>query len=240
MLNKVQPLLFSLSLALLTATPANAINIVTYNLTGATGDQATQAPSTTAINITGLNITRGAGLVVSPAGSSFSSSGFENTSSGATTNEFVQLGFTVASGFTVSLNNLKVGTRSSGTGPGTIRLFFSGDGFLTSSAVGPAISQPNSVGISSTIDLSTLTGLTNTVTFRFYEEGNTSANGSATAVGGTFRLSNFDPNGIVFDGTVTATATPVPFGFSPEFGLVAIGAWASRKWIVKKAKEFKK
>jgi hypothetical protein len=150
----------------------------------------------------------------------------------------VQLGFTVASGFTVSLNNLKVGTRSSLNGPGMIRLFFSGDGFVTSSAVGPAISQPTTATVLSTIDLSTLTGLTNTVTFRFYEENNTAVNGSATAGGGTFRLRNFDPNGIVFDGT--ATATPVPFGFSPEFGLVAIGAWASRKWIVKKAKEFKK
>ena len=239
MQNKIQSLLFSLPLALFTATPASAINIVTYNLLGATGSQATQASASSATNITSLDITRSVELNANGGLGSFASNGFEGTVAAPTSNEYVQLGFTVNPGFTVSLNNLKIGTRSSATGPGTMRLFYSLDDFVSATSVGSTITQPSTLAtVLSTIDLSSLTGLTNTVTFRFYEDGNTQADTiGATDINGTFRLSNFDTNGIVFDGTV---ATAVPFEFAPEFGLVAVGAWVSRKWIVKKIQEFKK
>jgi hypothetical protein len=237
MISKIKPLLLSLPLALLTATPASSINIVTYNLTGAAGNQASQAPASAATNITGINITRGAGLGTSAAVNAFSSNGFENTASGNGSNEYIELGFIVASGFKVDLNNLQISTRSSGNGPGTIGLYYSGDGYSTALTT---ITQPNTNTVQSTIDLTSLTNLTGNVTFRFYEVGNTSAGGGGTTTsGGTFRLNNNTTAGdIRFTGDVTAV--PVPFGFAPDFGLVVVGAWVSRKWIVKRIQELKK
>ena len=220
-------LLVSLPLAFVSPNPASAINIVTYNLTGATGSQSNQAPTSTASNITGLDITRGTGLNASAATNSFSSSGFEGTAAAPSSNEYVQFGFTVDAGYTVSLNSLAIGTRSSNTGPGTIGLFSSVDGFASPLR---SITQPSLTNVFTTIDLSNLAGLTGTIGFRFYEIGNTAPNTSATTSAGTFRLINFDSNGIVLDGQVTPVVA-VPFEFSPTFGLVMVGAWISRKWL---------
>jgi hypothetical protein len=233
---KSLPWLISLPLAFASASPASAINIVRYDLAGAAGNQLSQSPTSTASNITGLNITRGAGLATSTAVNSFSSSGFEGAAVAPSSNEYVEFGFTVDAGYTVSLNNLKVGTRSSNTGPGTIGLFSSVDGFASPLR---SITQPSTTNVFTTIDLSNLAGLTGTIGFRFYEIGNTAPNASATTSAGTFRLINFDSNGIVLDGQVTPVVA-VPFEFSPTFGLVMMGAWISRKWLGRKIQTLRK
>lgn len=233
--NKLTLFAFSLPFALLAATPAHAVALVTYNLAGAPGNQASQAPSAAAANITGLDITRGTGLNASNALNTFSSTGFENTTSGSSTNEFVQLGFTVAPGFLVNLTDLQIATRSSNSGSGTIGLFSSVDSFANPIVT---ITQPGDTVVQSTLNLAALTNLTGTVTFRFFELGNTQADGvGATAAGGTFRLSNNNSaSAIIFNGDVQ----PFPFEFSPVFGLMAVAAWASRKPIKQKIQQFTK
>jgi hypothetical protein len=220
-------LLFGLPIFLI-ASPAGAVSIVTYNLTGAAGNQGTQAPSATEPNITGVPISRGPSVAPAAGGNSFNSNGWDSTSA----DDYLQLGFTVAPGFTVNLNNLSIGTQSSGTGPGTIGLFSSVDNFATALT---SISQASGGNlVSSVYSLNTLTNLTGTINFRFLEIGNTSANGvGTTAAGGTFRLANnTSTSNIVFDGTVQA----VPFEFSPLIGVAGLGAVFVTKKKLKKAK----
>jgi hypothetical protein len=235
---KSLPWLISLPLAFASASPASAINIVRYDLAGAAGNQLSQAPASTASNITGLNITRGAGLTRTAATDSFNSAGFEGTAAAPSSNEYVEFGFTVDAGYTVNLNNLKIGTRSSNTGPGTIGLFSSVDGF-GSALISITLQSGATTNLLTTIDLSNLVNLTGTIGFRFYEIGNTAANGGVTGATGTFRLANFDSNGIVLDGQVTPVVA-VPFEFSPTFGLVMMGAWMSRKWLGRKIQTLRK
>ena len=105
----------ALALALVAglATVANADVITAYTLFGASGDQASQAASAAATNVSGLNMTRGAGLTATAAGNSFSASGWSTD----TSSDYFSFGFTVDAGYSVNLENLIIGTRSSNTGP---------------------------------------------------------------------------------------------------------------------------
>jgi hypothetical protein len=190
---------------------ASAATIVSYNLQGTTGDQAFQAPFVQAANTTGVNLTRGAGLVASAAGNSFSASGFESAVQAPSSNEFFEFGFNVAPGYKVDVSELYVGTRSSNTGPGTIGLYSSVDNFTTPIStwgVIPAASFVNQV-----VNLSSLPDLTGNVRFRFYEVGNAQANNNAlaTASTGTFRVTAYFASGVFDrDFQITGTVNAVP------------------------------
>lgn len=195
------------ALSLGMAPSAQAVIISGWDLTGDPGNQATEPASEQAGNITGSALTRGSGLGAAIGGSSFNSNGWDQVG-GAAANDFISFGFTVAPGFSVDLDNLQIGTQSSGTGPGTLRLFSSVDGFTT--PLTTFNQSPGGNRVDSTIDLSSLTGLTGTIEFRLIEFGNTQADGvGTTAAAGTFRISEFNGSqNVVFNGTVV---TPIPF-----------------------------
>ncbi|MFA5982467.1 MAG: hypothetical protein WC782_00460 [Methylococcaceae bacterium] len=98
-------------------------------------------------------------------------------------------GFTVDSGFSVNLDQLVIGTRSSNTDPGTLGLFYSGDSFATS--LFNFTQAPGSNLVNSIIDLSALTDLTGAVEFRIFQIGNNAANGGSTSTNGTFRVADY-------------------------------------------------
>jgi hypothetical protein len=190
--------------------PAQAASIVEWDLLGAPGNQASTAASSAATNVTGLDLTRGSGLSGSGAKNSFSSTGFSGNDAG----DYVEFGFSVDAGYSVDLDTLFIGTRSSNTGPGTLGLFSSQDGFSSSLFT---FTQSGTAFNNQTVDLSALTGLTGTVNFRIYEIGDTQADGSgATANTGTFRVGAYFENGnfannLGFSGTVnTLGGNPVP------------------------------
>jgi hypothetical protein len=219
--------------AVLIATPLHAATLLQWDLLGAPGNQASTPASALAPNIGGVPITRGAGLTTSAAGNAFSSAGWEGSAAGAASTEFIELGFTVAPGFTVRLSEMYVGTRSSGTGPGRIGLFYNGDGYAA-----PLITfvQPDATFVNSIVDLSGLPALSGSVLFRFIEVGNTQAAGSAaTASTGTFRLTayftggTFDRN-VQFTGDVTAAVIPLPAaGWLLLTGVAALGLAGRRR-----------
>jgi endonuclease I len=178
---------------------AQVVTVVQYNLPGTPGNQATQpAVTPPPANITGVDMTRGAGLTPSAAGSSFSSSGF----TGETT-DYLEFGFNVASGFQVALDKIYIGTRSSGTGPGTVGIYSSLDSYVT-----PVITLTQGSGtfVNSIVDVSSLGTVTGNVRFRVRAIGTNAAGGGTTGSAGTFRLTAYFVGGS-FDRNLQVTGT---------------------------------
>lgn len=200
------------------AASAGAQTIANWNTAGLAGNEPTLAPLTSATNVVASNVTRGSGITATTAGNSLSASGWNDLSP----DDYFQFGFTVDAGFQVDLTSLVIGTRSSSTGPGSIGIFYSTDGFATSAQVA-TIAQPSAAFVNSSIDLSTLPNLGGTVAFRVVSLGGPSANGTTQAATGTFRITNFfnpaDSGSFGFTGTVIPT--PGTAGLMVIGGLIA-------------------
>ena len=154
----------------LAALPAQALSTLAYwDTLGQPGNQAT-SPGAGSANVTASSIARGPGLTASAATNSFAASGWN-------AGEYFSLGFTVGSGYQVSLASLDIGTRSSTTGPGTMGLYYSGNGYST--ALATFNQAPGSNFVNTIVDLSALTNLVGTVEFRIGMIAGAAANGGA-------------------------------------------------------------
>lgn len=172
---------------------------------GQPGNQAFSAVGTQAANVTGANLTRGSGLTPSAAANSLSASGW----SFADANDYFAFGFTVDSGYSVDLSELWMGIRSSGTGPGLMGLYYSGDGFST--ALSTFNMAPGANFVNTIVNLSALSGLTGTVEFRLKMAADIAANGGAVGSGGTFRAGDhLDGNGTFTEMRFTGKVVPAP------------------------------
>ena len=164
------------------AAEAAVVKIANWNMAGLAGTESSAA-GTGSASVTALNATRGAGLTGATASNSMNATGW----SGQATDYF-SFGFTVASGQSVTLSSLSIGTRASGTGPGTVGLFYSGNNFSSSVTT---ITQGNGTFVNSVIDLSALGALSGTVEFRLMAIGTNSAGGGTTGSGGSLRMTNY-------------------------------------------------
>ncbi len=218
-------------LAMSLSAHAGAATIVDWDLSGAPGNQAVTAASSVAANIAGMDMSRGAGLGASAAGNSFSASGWSGQAS-----DYFSFGFTVDSGYSVDLSNLTIATRSSNTGPGSVGLYSSLDGFTT--ALYTFSQAPGSNYVNSIVDLSVLQDLTGSVEFRLAQIGSAAANGGATGGAGTFRISEYNDNGnylnVAFAGDVNAVAAvPEPETYAMMLaGLGLVGFMINRRKTV--------
>ncbi|MBC7781873.1 MAG: VPLPA-CTERM sorting domain-containing protein [Proteobacteria bacterium] len=219
-----------LATTLLAAVSANAVTIVSWDLAGEPGNQVSTSPTAVAPGITGLDLTRGAGLTPSAAGNSISASGWT-----AQATDYFSLGFTAAPGVSVNLESLFIGTRSSATGPGSLGLFYSVDSFA--SPLFTFNQAPGTNFVNTVVDLTALPDVTGAVEFRVSALGTTAANGSPTGTGGTTRLTayfvggNFDRD-LQFTGTVNTATTVIPLpaaGWMLLSGLAALGFTSRRK-----------
>jgi 2',3'-cyclic-nucleotide 2'-phosphodiesterase / 3'-nucleotidase / 5'-nucleotidase len=199
--------------------------LVTWVTTGLAGNEASLNATSVAASITGAPIIRSAGIAASSAGGSLSSNGWDDV---AGTNEYFEFGFTVAGGSSVDLTALTITTRSSGTGPGTMGLYYNGDGYTTPLYT---FTQPNAIDLDSVVDISALPDLSGTVTFRIREIGNTQADGSgATASGGTFRVrTSTGGAGITINGNFVGSGGSGGSGGSTSVGTVTQVDFYSRK-----------
>lgn len=190
----------------LTAGTAHADYVAQWDTTGKTGTE-TSISGTGSANVTADSLVRGAGLSASSASNNFGSTGWN----GVNANDYYQFGISVADGYTVTLDDLYIATRSSATGPGTIGLYTSQDNYTTALYT---ITQPSAAYVNSVIDLSSLGTLTGAISFRLMEIGDTAPNGGVTASGGTFRAGDYydgsTAQNIMLTGTTTETPVPTP------------------------------
>lgn len=188
-------------IALAALAGAAGAQLAQWDFLGQPGNQVTN-PGIGSVNVAAMDLTRGAGLSPSAAANSFSASGFT-----AEPTDYFSFGFTVDPGFQVDLDDLFIGTRSSGTGPGTIGLFYNGDGFA--SPITTFDQSPGANFVNSIVDLSSLPNLSGNVEFRLAQIGTTAANGGATGSGGTFRVTGYFAGG-VFAQNMGFTGTVIP------------------------------
>lgn len=203
------------------ATAASAEVITSYANFGQPGNQDFSAVSVQADNVTGMNLTRGSGLNATAANNSFSSNGWDQ-GDGDDANDYYSFGFTVADGFSVNLESLWMGSRSSGTGPGFLSIFVSTDGFSTAVA---SFTQVGTAFTNGIYDFSALTGLTGTVEFRIFADNEIAAGGGVVGSGGTFRVGDHRSSDAVFtEMRFEGTVVPAPGAFAllGLGGLVAV------------------
>lgn len=214
------------SACLLAALASNveAATLAAWDMFGQPGTQITSPVLSPTANVTGVVMSRGPGLAASGAGNSFSSTGWDTT----TADDYFEFGFDVAPGYTASLDELIIGTRSSNTGPGTIGVFTSLDGYTTSLA---SIAQIGTNFSNSIIDLSALSGITGSFRVRLMELGNTQADGDGTtASAGTFRVADYFDGVNFTDTQLTGSVAVVPEPSSVVLvGLGLIGLVVARR-----------
>lgn len=195
---------------------ANLLKLVNYNLTGAAGNEALWG-GIGGSNVSPVDLVRGSGLTPSAAANGFAATGWTGQAT-----DYFSFGFIVDDDFIVDLASLSIGTRSSGTGPGTIGVYYSGDNFTT--ALG-TITQGNGTNVNTVIDLSSLTDLTGLVEFRLMAIGTNSAAGGTTASSGSFRVTNYfensvNQNGFYVLGSVAEIPAPGAFALLGIAGVV--------------------
>lgn len=203
------------------ASQAAAVTVVEWDLLGQPGTQSTVAASGVAANVTGAALTRGAGLSGNAGTNSMNAAGWTGQAT-----DFFSFGFTADPGYSVDLDELYIGTRSSNTGPGSIGLFSSLDSF---SAALVTFNQAGGNFVNSIVDLSGLPDITGSIEFRLMQIGSAAANGGATGSSGTFRVTAYFENGafnrnLGLTGTVTAPV-PVPAALwllAPALGAITV------------------
>ncbi len=218
----IQTLLVTLALCF-SLSAAHAAEIVQYDFVGTSGVTTNRA-GTSPLNITPVNLVRGAGLVGGSAGNAFSSSGWT-----AEATDYIEFGFDVAAGFEVDLDNLQLSAQASGTGPAVLGVFTSADSYTTSVAT---ITAGNGSLVQNLLDINSLGVVTGNVRFRLKViPGTLAANGAAIGSGGTFRLANYatTPTAVTMQVTGTVqnaggvdTTAPITTVFAPADNATAI------------------
>lgn len=202
--------------------------IVGWNLHGEPGDQASTTAAFSADKVTGLSVSRGPGLIANSGVNSINSRGWNTFAS----DDFYSFGFTIDSGYRVQLDQLLISTQSSGTGPGTVALRYSGDNF--SQNLAEVDQSPGGNRVDSAIEFSSLGlgNLTGDLEFRLYSASTSSANGGTVGATGTFRITNYqgEENGSFrFTGTVEAIPEPSSLALLSVLGVGAFGLWVRRR-----------
>ena len=179
-----------------------ALPLAAWDTYGQPGDQ-TATPGVGSENVDALDMVRGAGLDPSAASNSFSSKGWDGTDA----NDYIEFGFSVAAGYQANLDELWIGTRSSSTGPGTMGVYTSLDGFSNPIYT---ITQCDTAYSNSIISLNGLEGVVGDFYIRLMEIGNTQADGSGdTYSGGTFRVVDHYDSGIYTDTSIFGSVEPI-------------------------------
>ena len=213
-------------LAIATSANVNAAVVVDWDLTGLVGTETSMAANSAEIGITGSALTEGAGLIGNTGANSMNA---KNWNGEAT--DYFSFGFSVTGGYQADLSSLVIGTRSSGTGPGILGLFYSGDGYTNS--LFTFDQSPGSNYVNSIIDLSGLQNLTGTVEFRVAQIGTTSANGGTTSTAGTFRISEYydgaNYTNLQINGDISAVPVPAAAWLLGSGLIGLVGAARKRK-----------
>ncbi len=189
--------------------------IITYSFTGAAGNEANFSVDSQPADATAGDFGRGTGVNPSSAAGTFSANSW--STGGLDVDDYFTFSLTPDPGFSISLTQMQLDERRSGTGIRDWSLRSSLDAFAAD--IGTAFSVPDntSTRTDQTIDLSggLFDDLTSAIEFRLYGY-------NAEAGSGTWRLDNVDLFG---------TITPVPEisgTFWMALGLVGLFFWKAR------------
>jgi hypothetical protein len=183
--------------------------LATWELSASAGNQASNATTTTGTNIGAGTLTRGPGVTATAAGACINSSGWFNSTTATTlaqaitNNEYYTFTLPVNPCFKASVTQVSMYIQSSNTGPNTVSLLSSADGFV--STLGTATSTTTSTLVNFPVSLSNVMG---TLTFRLYAYG-AAAGGGTPATGGTFRIGTSptaSANDLIISGTTMSSA----------------------------------
>ncbi len=147
--------------------------LVTFDLGVQPGNEATAAPMSSATDVTGGALARASALTAVAGSGSINASNWAMGASADPTRYFT-FSLTVASGCTLSLTSLAIDVHASGTGPATIDVATSADGFATHGA---------SVSGTGTATVSLAAQGSRSIEVRVYGYG-------ASATAGTLRIQN--------------------------------------------------
>jgi hypothetical protein len=201
-------------------------SLLQYEFQGQAGPETSLAPSMVATGISGLNFTESSVLTPSTGANSMNSSGWNLA------NADYSFGFTIGAGQTVTVDQIILTSRSSGTGPGFINLEASVDGAAPITVA--SITQTSTNFNDETLAITPVTA-TSSLTFFFVAANQTSANGGTTGSAGTFRIGDFNPPGtsptpFTVDGTISSTAVPEPSTLTlATIGLAVVGLAARHR-----------
>ncbi len=132
--------------------------------------------------VTGVDLTRGPGIVLQGSSSTFNSNSWTvggDLAAAVANNDYLQFGVTVDIGLALNLSDLEIRYDRSGTGPNQMAILFSSDNFATSTTVYTDASVSDT-GEEAFPALG-LSGITGTGLFRVYAWG-------ASSSGGTFDI----------------------------------------------------
>ncbi|AYQ31204.1 T9SS type A sorting domain-containing protein [Runella sp. SP2] len=188
-------------------------NLVVWELSGATGSQTSNTPSTLTTGINSGLLNRGAGITaVTNSGSINANGWFSSTApttltDAITNNDYYQFSLTIADGYKAKLTGVGLVLRSSNTGPNKVTLRSSIDNFATD--LGSAIVTTDALWETITF-ANALTNVEGTITFRLYGYGSAANAGSNPGLTGTLRIGAgaiAADNDLIIVGTVAPTVS---------------------------------
>ncbi|GAA4063147.1 hypothetical protein GCM10022389_04760 [Flavobacterium cheonanense] len=182
--------------------------ILQWNTFGNTGNETTEPSTYNNPNVTSANLTQGT-IAVTGNANRFGGTGWFNTgnTAGGNTlseavagNDYIQFVVTPNSGYTFTPTSFSFIWDFSGTGPRSVALRSSADGFTND--IGTLINMTASATAIKTIPITSLTNVSSTTTFRLYGFG-------ATATGGTGGFdTNSNQNNVILYGTTAELTGP--------------------------------
>lgn len=181
---------------------AQTTNLVTYNFTGAAGNQATQPTSSVADDISASVLGRGPGINAGAANNSISASGW-TTAASVDLDDYYTFTLTPDADYNISLGTLSFAERRSNTGPRNLAIRTSLDAFSADifTATWPDNDSTRNQSFNFATDAS-FSNITNAITIRIYAY-------AAEGTSGTWRLANTTTGAAAgnmrLTGTVTAT-----------------------------------
>jgi hypothetical protein len=204
-----------------------------YEFQGQPGTETFVPAINVLTGLSGLNFTEGPGLVATSAtANSINAAGWNNVGA------YYQFGLNVMSGGSVTVDSIDLGSRSSGTGPGSLLVQASADGGAFTTVA--TITQTSTNFNDALLPFTTSVTATQSLIFRIVVANQTDANGTA-AIGsaGTFRVVDDNPNGslvtpppFAVNGTYTASPSVVPEPASiamTALGGLCVAAFARRR-----------
>ena len=212
----------------MTAGRVDAGSIVEYELFGQPGNQVSSSATFAATGATGSALVRGAGLTATAASNGFAASGWNDLSA----TDYFQLGFTLAAGYSATVDQFILASRSSGTGPGFVEIDASVDGGAFTKVT--TLVQDGTNYNNALVNLGLTVHSSLVLRLRVDPTNAASANGGAIGSAGTYRISDYSGDGgqtyapISLTGTISQTAAvPEPASIA-MLSIASLGVLAVR------------